>query len=235
MQFGLESAPVFCFVAVDIGKIFQMDKIDRKILAELQADGRLTVTELAERVGLSVSPCHRRVRALEQSGAIQGYRAQLDPVPLGLAFSAIVFVTLRESDHRAVSTFETAILDVLEVIQAQRLFGDPDYLLRVVTRDLPAFQKLYDERLSKLPGVQRLTSTLVMKSVMATARSRFDAGRPQIPLAPSTCMRWRHPATVAASIFPAAPTNVLRTGAMPTKFRILRSSDFRLWAQKYQR
>lgn len=166
MQFRLESAPVFCFVAVDIGKIFQMDKIDRKILAELQADGRLTVTELAERVGLSVSPCHRRVRALEQSGAIQGYRAQLDPVPLGLAFSAIVFVTLRESDHHAVSTFETAILDVLEVIQAQRLFGDPDYLLRVVTRDLPAFQKLYDERLSKLPGVQRLTSTLVMKSVI---------------------------------------------------------------------
>jgi len=162
----VESAPCFCDLTDNFGKIFQMDKIDRKILAELQADGRLTVTELAERVGLSISPCHRRVRALEQSGAILGYRAQLDPVPLGLGFSAIVFVTLRESDHSAVSAFETAILDVVDVIQAQRLFGDPDYILRVVTRDLPAFQKLYDEGLSKLPGVQRLTSTLVMKNVI---------------------------------------------------------------------
>lgn len=143
-----------------------MDKVDRKILAELQADGRLTVTELSERVGLSISPCHRRVRALEQSGAIQGYRAQLDPVPLGLGFSAIVFVTLRGCDHQAVTSFETAVLDVAEVIQAQRLFGDVDYMLRVVTRDLPAFQKLYDEGLSKLPAVQRLTSTLVMKNVI---------------------------------------------------------------------
>lgn len=166
MHFALENAFAFCSFIDQIGKIHHMDTIDRKILAQLQRDGRLTVTELAERVGLSVSPCHRRVRALEQSGAIQGYRAQLDPVPLGLGFSAIVFVTLRESDHRAVSSFEDAILDVPEVIQAQRLFGDPDYLLRVVTRDLPAYQKLYDEGLSRLPGVQRLTSTLVMKSVI---------------------------------------------------------------------
>lgn len=143
-----------------------MDDVDRRILAELQADGRLTVTELAERVQLSVSPCHRRLRALEQSGVIAGYRAHLDPAVLGLNFSALVFVTLREGDRHAVSTFETAVSDVPEVIQAQRLFGDPDYLLHIVTTDLPAFQALYDERLSALPGVQRLTSTLVMKNVV---------------------------------------------------------------------
>ena len=143
-----------------------MDDVDRRILAELQADGRLTVTELAERVQLSVSPCHRRLRALEQSGVIAGYRAHLDPAALGLNFSALVFVTLREGDRHAVSTFETAVSDVPEVIQAQRLFGDPDYLLHIVTTDLPAFQALYDERLSALPGVQRLTSTLVMKNVV---------------------------------------------------------------------
>lgn len=143
-----------------------MDKTDCKILAELQSDGRLTVTELAGRIGLSASPCHRRVRALEQSGAIQGYHARLDPASLGLNFSAIVFVTLREGDHQAVSAFETALLDVPQVIQAQRLFGDPDYLLHVVARDLAAFQQLYDERLSTLPKVQRLISTLVMKNVI---------------------------------------------------------------------
>lgn len=143
-----------------------MDAVDRKILAELQADGRLTVTELAERVQLSVSPCHRRLRALEQSGVISGYRAHLDPAALGLRFAAIVFVTLREGDRHAVETFETAVNDVPQIIQAQRLFGDPDYLLHVVAADLPAFQRLYDEHLSALPGVQRLTSTLVMKNVV---------------------------------------------------------------------
>jgi len=143
-----------------------MDTTDQRILAELQKDGRLTVTDLAERIGLSVSPCHRRVRALEQSGAIRGYRAELDPAALGLKFSALVFVTLRDGDRQAVDAFEHAVADVPQVLQAQRLFGDPDYLLHVITRDLAAFRQLYDENLSALPGVQRLTSTLVMKDVV---------------------------------------------------------------------
>lgn len=143
-----------------------MDLTDQRILAELQKDGRLSVTDLAERIGLSVSPCHRRVRALEQSGAIRGYRAELDPAALGLKFSALVFITLREGDRRAVDAFEQAVAQVPQVLQAQRLFGDPDYLLHVITRDLPAFRQLYDDHLSALPGVQRLTSTLVMKDVV---------------------------------------------------------------------
>lgn len=159
-----------------------MDKIDRKILAELQADGRLSVTELADKVGLSVSPCHRRVRALEESGAITGYHAQLNPCELGLTFSAIVFVTLREGDRRAVQAFEDAVMDIPQVILAQRLFGDPDYMLHVITWDLNAFQNLYDEQLSALPGVQRLTSTLVMKNVVQNRilRAYFGAFRPLI-------------------------------------------------------
>lgn len=143
-----------------------MDAVDRRILAELQADGRLTVTELAERVQLSVSPCHRRLRALEQTGVISAYRAHLDPLALGLTFSSLVFVTLREGDRAAVAAFEEAVNDVPAITRAQRLFGDPDYLLQVITSDLPEFQRLYDERLSTLPGVQRLTSTLVMKTVV---------------------------------------------------------------------
>ncbi|WP_259152775.1 Lrp/AsnC family transcriptional regulator [Erwinia rhapontici] len=143
-----------------------MDRIDRNILAELQADGRLSLTELAERVGLSLSPCHRRVKTLEQIGVIHGYRAHLDPAFLGYNFSAIVFVTLRDGDRKAVNAFEDAVIELPQVTLAQRLFGDPDYLLHITTRDLPAFQQLYDEKLSAMPGVQRLTSTLVMKTVI---------------------------------------------------------------------
>lgn len=143
-----------------------MDDVDRKILAELQKDGRLTVTELAERVRLSLSPCHRRVRALERSGAISGYRAHLDAHALGLTFDALVFITMHDASRDTVAAFEEAVAAVPNVLQAQRLFGDPDYLLRVVTRDLPAFQELYDDRLATLPGVQRLSSTLVMKDVV---------------------------------------------------------------------
>ena len=143
-----------------------MDRIDRKILAELHADGRLSLTELAERVRLSLSPCHRRVRALEEAGVILGYRALLAPKELGLSFSAIVFVTLREVTRQAIADFEAALPQIPQIIEAQRLFGDPDYLLQVITKDLPAFQRLYDEHLTSLPNVQRLVSTLVMKNVI---------------------------------------------------------------------
>ncbi|MCK8067539.1 Lrp/AsnC family transcriptional regulator [Cobetia sp. 1CM21F] len=143
-----------------------MNPVGRKILAELQRDGRQSLTDLAERVGLSLSPCHRRVRALEQSGVILGYRAELNANTLGLEFSAMVFVTLREGDRNAVSAFESALETIPQIVEAQRLFGDPDYLLQVITRDLMAFQRLYDEQLSALPNVQRLTSTLVMRNVI---------------------------------------------------------------------
>lgn len=153
-------------MTLQIGKIFYVDKTDRKILAELQKDGRLSITDLAERVGLSLSPCHRRVRALEESGVLLGYRAQLDPGALGLNFSAMVFATLREGNRQAVEAFEAALVEIPQVVDAQRLFGEPDYLLHVIAQDLPAFQRLYDESLSTLPNVQRLTSTLVMKRVV---------------------------------------------------------------------
>ena len=147
-------------------RIFTMDDIDKKILAELQRDGRLSLTELAERVRLSPSPCHRRLRALEKSGVIAGYRARLDATMVGLGFEAVVFVMMKASDRDTLTDFETAVASIPQVVQAQRLFGEPDYLLRVVSRDLAAFQDLYDSSLGNLPGVQRLTSTLVMKSVI---------------------------------------------------------------------
>lgn len=143
-----------------------LDPMDRKILAEVQRDGRMTVTDLAARVRLSVSRCQRRLRELERTGVIRGYRAVLDPDALGLGFEVLVFIHLRQGDREALTTFDEAVAAIPQVLQAQRLFGTPDYLLRVVTADLAAYQQLFEERLATLPIVERLTSTMVMKQVV---------------------------------------------------------------------
>jgi DNA-binding Lrp family transcriptional regulator len=148
------------------GSILLVDNIDRKILALLQEDGRLTVTDLAARVGLSLSPCHRRLRELERDGTIRGYRAVVDADAVGLKFQALMFVTMRQEDRDTLLAFEAAVAGIPNVVQAQRLFGDPDYLLRIVTADLAAYQQLEDDTLAALPGIQRLNSTLVMKHVV---------------------------------------------------------------------
>jgi len=159
---------------------FVIDAINRKILAELQAEGRLTVTELAQRVALSVAPCHRRLRELERTGAIRGYRAIIDPAAVGLGFEVLVHVTMDREDASTITEFERGLAGIPEVRHAERLFGDPDYLVRVATADLASYQALRDERLAALPGVQRLTSTIVMKRIVddrpyPTSR---PAGRP---------------------------------------------------------
>ena len=141
-----------------------MDAIDREIVALLQDNGRLTLTDLAERVRLSVSRCQRRVRALEHDGVIRGYRAVVDPAALGLGFEVLVFARLDRPD--SVAAFDAAVAAIPEVTEAQRLFGEPDYLIRVVSADLPAYQQLYESVLVRLPGVQGLTSTIVMKQAV---------------------------------------------------------------------
>ena len=144
-----------------------MDALDAKILLILHDEGRLTLTEVASRVGLSLSACHRRIRDLESGGVIRGYRADLDLDLLGLPFEALVFVTMKAGDFTSVSAFEDAVSSVPDIVQAHRLFGDPDYQLYVATASKQDFQKLYDETLTQLPGVQRLTSTLIMKTVVS--------------------------------------------------------------------
>ena len=143
-----------------------MDHVDRAILAELQADGRLTVTELADRVRLTPGPCHRRLRELERSGVITGYRALVNPAAVGMGFEALVQITLERGDAGTVTSFETALAELPQVRHAERLFGDPDYLLRVAARDLESFATLRDQKLATLPGVHRLTSTIVMKRII---------------------------------------------------------------------
>jgi DNA-binding Lrp family transcriptional regulator len=142
-----------------------MDAVDHKIVAVLQGEGRITLTDLADRVDLSVSRCQRRVRDLEASGVIRGYRADVDAAQLGFGFEVLAFATLERPD--AVTDFDAAVAEVPQVIEAQRLFGEPDYLIRVVSPDLASYQQLYDTVLSRLPGLRGLNSTIVMKQTVA--------------------------------------------------------------------
>ena len=144
-----------------------MDAIDRAILRHLQEHGRLSNLDLADRVGLSPSPCLRRVRNLEASGVITGYHAVVDPVAVGRGFQVIVHVTMGVQDRKTLRAFEAQVAELDEVTECRRMFGDPDYLLQVAVADLPAFERLYMERLVGLPGVARTNSQFTMKVVKA--------------------------------------------------------------------
>ena len=135
---------------------------------QLQRNGRLPNNELADLVGLSPSPCLRRVRKLESAGIITGYRATLDRGRIGLRYEALVWVTLSAVTRESMTEFESAIEEVPEIVEGLRMMGQPDYLLRVVTADADTFESLYMDRLAVLPRVQTLTSQLAMKVVKRT-------------------------------------------------------------------
>ena len=146
-----------------------MDAIDRQILATLQLEGRISNQDLADRVGLSPSPCLRRVRALEAAGVITGYRAEIDPRAVGRGFEVFVSANLLRAEASAIRAFEDAVNAVEEVVEARRMIGLPDYLLRVVVADLEAYERLYRETLAALPGVERVATQLAMTTVKRTA------------------------------------------------------------------
>jgi Lrp/AsnC family leucine-responsive transcriptional regulator len=145
-----------------------VDGIDRSILLQLQRTGRIPNNELADLVGLSPSPCLRRVRRLEAEGVILGYTAVLDRSAVGCDYEPIVWVTLAVVTRESMLEFEHAVQDIPEIVEAARMMGQPDYLLRVVTTDADAFESLYIDRLASLPHVQTLTSQLAMKVVKRT-------------------------------------------------------------------
>ncbi len=148
-----------------------MDSVDRAILRHLQAEGRLSNTELADRVGLSPSPCLRRVRRLEESGVIAGYGAIIDPAAVDRGFQVLVHVTMEVRDRLAtMEAFEARVAELGEVIECRRMFGDPDYLLWVAAADLAAYEQLYMTKLVGLPGVARTVSQLTMKTVKPGGR-----------------------------------------------------------------
>jgi Lrp/AsnC family transcriptional regulator, leucine-responsive regulatory protein len=142
-----------------------MDEIDRDILRHLQDDGRMSNLELARTIGLSPTPTLRRVRALERSGAIRGYRAIIDAEAVERSFQVLVWVDLVQGTREIIEAFESALLEIPDVVEAQRLFGEPDYLLRVAVRDSDEYERLYTNRLAALPGVSKARSQIGMKTI----------------------------------------------------------------------
>ncbi|NLA54969.1 MAG: Lrp/AsnC family transcriptional regulator [Corynebacterium humireducens] len=143
-----------------------MDDIDRMILSLIQNNARITAAELAHHTGASSSTCLRRLRALENGGVITGFHTRLDPAAVGYGIQVIAFITLEREDRATVATLEDGLAALPQVLSAERLFGDPDFLVRVVARDLADYQRIRDEHLSELPGVARITSTLVMREIV---------------------------------------------------------------------
>ncbi|MEV7006812.1 Lrp/AsnC family transcriptional regulator [Streptosporangium sp. NPDC051022] len=142
-----------------------MDATDRAIIGLLQVEGRLSNLELAERVRLTPSPCLRRVRNLEESGVISGYRAMIDPASVGRGFQVLAYVELEGQDAETVTAFEAAVMEIEDVVEFLRMFGRPDYVLRVAVPDMEAYNQLCLEKLGRLPGLGKLTSQIAMKAL----------------------------------------------------------------------
>ena len=142
-----------------------LDRIDRRLLALLQDDARLTVAELAERVSLSTSPCWRRIRRLEQAGYIAGYHARLSPEKLGFGITAFVSVVMGSHTREVARAFEARLQDIPEIIACHNVSGQYDFLLEVVAADLAAYGEFARNVLQDLPGVTELHSSFSLKSL----------------------------------------------------------------------
>ena len=148
-------------------KTHNIDKIDKIILIELQRKAILPIAELAERACLSPSSCHRRVKLLEQARIITGYTATLDGKQLGLANEFFVEVSLAAQTEEAFEKFEKAVQRVPEILECHLMSGQFDYLLRVVAIDAADYERIHRSRISRLPGVQRIQSSLALRTVKA--------------------------------------------------------------------
>jgi Lrp/AsnC family leucine-responsive transcriptional regulator len=145
--------------------MIDIDPIDRKILAILQKDGRTTMQELAERVGLSLSPCHRRVRLMEERGIINRYAAMVDQKALGLHVSVFISIKLARQKEEDLKRFEKAISGWEEVLECYLMTGNRDYLLRVVAADLAAYEKFLKSKLTRLEGIASIESSFALSQV----------------------------------------------------------------------
>jgi Lrp/AsnC family transcriptional regulator, leucine-responsive regulatory protein len=142
-----------------------LDRIDREILKVLQTDARLPVVDLAERVGLSASPCARRIKRLEEQGVITRYATVIDQKAVGLPVSVFVNVTLERQVDGALATFQKAVLKRPEVMECYLMTGEADYLLRVVVADLDAYERFLIEHLTRVPGIANIKSSFALKQV----------------------------------------------------------------------
>lgn len=145
-----------------------LDAIDRKILTILQADSRVTMQDLADRVGLSVSPCHRRVKLLEERGVITRYIAMVDQKSVGLPVSVFISIKLERQKEEDLNRFAKAISKWEEVLECYLMTGNRDYLLRVVTADLPSYEAFIKTKLTRLDGIASIESSFALSQVKYT-------------------------------------------------------------------
>jgi Lrp/AsnC family transcriptional regulator, leucine-responsive regulatory protein len=145
----------------------QLDRYDRHILEVLQADGRLSNQELAERIGLSPSPCLRRVRALEEAGLITGYRALVDAKKLGLTLMALLHISMDKHTPERFANFEKKVAAQPEVLECLLITGqEADYQLKVIVRDMEAYQELLLNRITRIEGVTGVHTSFVLRRVL---------------------------------------------------------------------
>ena len=153
---------------------FKLDPIDRKILAELQADGRMTNVELSRRVGISAPPCLRRVRTLEEQGLIRGYHADIDARELGFEVQVFAMVGLASQAEADLSSFETRARSWPLVRECHMLNGEIDFILKCVAPDLPTFQNFLTRELTAAPNVASVKTSLVIRCAKDTPGVRFE-------------------------------------------------------------
>ncbi len=147
------------------GANMKLDDIDRRLLGALQENGRLPVTDLAEKIGLTTSPCLRRLKILEQAGIIRGYAALVDQQQVGLPVSVFVSVKLEMQREEALERFEATIRDCSEVVECYLMTGPRDYLLRVVAQDLSAYERFLKQTLTRVEGVASIESSFALTQV----------------------------------------------------------------------
>lgn len=147
------------------GESGRLDMVDRRILAALRENGRLTMNELAARVALSPSPCWTRVKRLEASGVIEGYVALINHKAIGLAITVFVEVTLSKHDDQVPEQFGQALLRIPEVVEAHLISGEYDYLIKLAVSDTEHYERFLKEKLYKIPGIQHSRSTFALRAL----------------------------------------------------------------------
>ena len=141
-----------------------LDSIDRQLLATLQDEGRVTTVDLAARVGLTAPPCLRRVRALEDSGVIKGYHAELDGAKLGFAITVFAMVSLKSQAEESLRQFEDHMRALPEVRECHMLNGEIDFILKIVSKDLQSFQEFLTSKLTPAPNVASVKTSLTIRT-----------------------------------------------------------------------
>ena len=144
--------------------MINLDEIDRRLLAELQAEGRITNVELAQRVGLTAPPCLRRVRSLEEAGVIQGYHADLDASKLGFTITVFALVSLKSQAEADLKAFQDHVAALPEVRECHMLNGEIDFILKVVAKDLQSFQQFLTSKLTPAPNVVSVKTSLTIRT-----------------------------------------------------------------------